>query len=275
MEASERFIINSSGKKIFFREWEIKGQPKKNILIIHGLGEHSGRYKEFAEFYIKKGIGVYALDLQGHGKSEGKRGHIKSFEEYLDSIENLLVFIRKKFLDIPIILFGHSLGGLIGLNFLIERESKEIESAVISSPWIETAIKVPEYLIIIQKILKRVFPSLRLNNRLISNHLSKNKDIVSEYDKDELVHNKISLKLYSEVMRSIDNVKEKASRIKIKTLLYHGESDKIISSNGTLKISKQLKKHKIKLYENVYHEPHNDLEKEEIYQDILEFIKKI
>jgi alpha-beta hydrolase superfamily lysophospholipase len=275
MEVSERFILNSSGKKIFFREWEIKGQPKKNILIIHGLGEHSGRYKEFAEFYIKKGIGVYALDLQGHGKSEGKRGHIKSFEEYLDSIENLLIFIRKKFLDTPIILFGHSLGGLIGLNFLIERESKEIESAVISSPWIETAIKVPEYLIIIQKILKRVFPSLRLNNRLISNHLSKNKDIVSEYDKDELVHNKISLKLYSEVLRSIDNVKEKASRIKIKTLLYNGKSDKIISSNGTLKISKQLKKHKIKLYENVYHEPHNDLEKEEIYQDILEFIKKI
>lgn len=275
MEVSERFILNSSGKKIFFREWKIKGQPKKNILIIHGLGEHSGRYKEFAEFYIKKGIGVYALDLQGHGKSEGKRGHIKSFEEYLDSIENLLIFIRKKFLDTPIILFGHSLGGLIGLNFLIERESKEIESAVISSPWIETAIKIPEYLIIIQKNLKRVFPSLRLNNRLISNHLSKNKDIVSEYDKDELVHNKISLKLYSEVMRSIDNVKEKASRIKIKILLYHGKSDKIISSNGTLKISKQLKKHKIKLYENVYHEPHNDLEKEEIYQDILEFIKKI
>ncbi len=275
MEASERFIINSSGKKIFFREWEIKGQPKKNILIIHGLGEHSGRYKEFAEFYIKKGIGMYALDLQGHGKSEGKRGHIKSFEEYLDSIENLLVFIRKKFLDIPIILFGHSLGGLIGLNFLIERESKEIESAVISSPWIETAIKVPQYLIVIQKILKRVLPSLRLSNRLISNHLSKNKDVVSEYNKDELVHNKISLSLYSEVMRSINNVKEKASRIKVKTFLYHGKSDKIISSNGTLEISKQLKKHELKLYKNVYHEPHNDLEREEVYQDILEFIKKI
>ena len=107
-----------------------------------------------AKFFIKKGIGVYALDLQGHGKSEGKRGHIKSFEEYLDSVESSLIFIRKKFLETPIILFGHSLGGLIGLNFLIERESKEIESAVISSPWIETAIKVPEYLILLQKVLK-------------------------------------------------------------------------------------------------------------------------
>ena len=172
-------------------------------------------------------------------------------------------------------MFGHSLGGLIGLNFLIERESKEIESAVISSPWIETAIKVPEYLILLQKVLKRIFPSLRLNNRLTSSHLSKNKDIVSKYDEDELVHNKISLNLYSEVMKTIDNVKEKASRIKARTLLYHGMSDKIISSNGTIGISKLLKTHKLKLYDNVYHEPHNDLEKEEIYQDIIEFIKKI
>ena len=72
-KVSEKFILNSSAKKIFLREWETKGQPKKNILIIHGLGEHSGRYKQFAEFYIEKGIGVYALDLQGHGKSIGKR----------------------------------------------------------------------------------------------------------------------------------------------------------------------------------------------------------
>ena len=275
MKISEKTIFTSRGNKIFIRECKPKNLQEKNILLIHGLGEHSGRYKEFAEFFIKNGIGVYALDLQGHGKSDGKRGHIKSFEEYLESVESSLIFIRKKFLETPIILFGHSLGGLIGLNFLIERESKEIESAVISSPWIETAIKIPEYLTLIQKVLKRIFPSLRLNNRLISNHLSKNKDVVSKYDKDELVHNKISLNLYSEVMKSIDNVKEKASRIKAKTFLYHGMSDKIISSKGTIEISKLLKSHKLKLYDNVYHEPHNDLEKEEIYQDILEFIKKI
>ena len=275
MKMSEKFILNSSAKKIFIREWETKGQPKKNILIIHGLGEHSGRYKEFAEFYIEKGIGVYALDLQGHGKSIGKRGHIKSFEEYLDSVENSLIFIRKKFLDTPIILFGHSLGGLIALNFLIERESKEIECGIISSPWIETKIKVPEYLLIIQKILKNIFPSLRLNNRLNSNHLSKNKEIVKKYVEDELVHNKISLNLYSEVMSAIDNVKQKASRIKINIFLYHGKSDKIISSNGTSEVNKLLKKCELKLYDNVYHEPHNDLEKEEVYINILEFIKKI
>ena len=181
MKISEKTIFTSRGNKIFIRECKPKNLQEKNILLIHGLGEHSGRYKEFAEFFIKNGIGVYALDLQGHGKSDGKRGHIKSFEEYLESVESSLIFIRKKFLETPIILFGHSLGGLIGLNFLIERESKEIESAVISSPWIETAIKIPEYLILLQKVLKRIFPSLRLNNRLISNHLSKNKDVCLLY----------------------------------------------------------------------------------------------
>ncbi len=275
MEISEKLILTSKSKKIFIREWKTKNQPKKNILVIHGLGEHSGRYNEFAKFYTKKGMGVYALDLQGHGKSEGKKGHIKSFDEFLDSVELSLIFIRKKFLETPIILFGHSLGGLIALNFLIEKESKEIESGIISSPWIETKIKVPEYLIKIQKILKNIFPSLRLNNRLISNHLSKNKDVVKKYNEDQLVHNKISLNLYSEVMRSIVNVREKASKIKINLFLYHGKSDKIISSNGTFKISNLLKNYKIKFYDNVYHEPHNDIEKEEVYQDILEFIKKI
>jgi len=274
MKMSEKFILNSSAKKIFIREWETKGQPKKNILIIHGLGEHSGRYKEFAEFYIEKGIGVYALDLQGHGKSMGKRGHIKSFEEYLDSVENSLIFIRKKFLDTPIILFGHSLGGLIALNFLIERESKEIDKSIISSPWIETAIKIPSYLLLIHKVLHKIFPSLQLHNNLVTQHLSKDKNVIDDYEKDPLVHDRISLNLFSEIIKTIDNVIKKSSRIKLETLLYHGENDKIISHKGTKKIASLIPNNKFILFEDIYHEPHNDNEKDLVFKQMIEFINK-
>ena len=122
MARDDIIFWKSSGVENYSRYFDRRKPGKRPFCL--------GRYKEFAKFFIKNGIGVYALDLQGHGKSEGKRGHIKSFEEYLDSVESSLIFIRKKFLDTPIILFGHSLGGLIGLNFLIERESKEIESAI-------------------------------------------------------------------------------------------------------------------------------------------------
>ena len=162
-----------------------------------------------------------------NGKSNGKRGHIKSFDDLINTVEAGLNYVRKKFLDLPIILFGHSLGGLICLKFLIDRESKEIDRSIISSPWIETALEIPKYLLFIHKIFQKIFPGLQLSNNLITSHLSKDKKIVEKYEDDKLVHDKITLNLFSEIMKAINQVVIGSSRIKLKTLLYHGENDKI------------------------------------------------
>lgn len=273
MKFSENYISLKHGNKIFIRSWLPKQNTKKCILVIHGLGEHSGRYEDFALKLIKKNIGIYSLDLPGHGKSDGKKGHIKKFSEFLNATEQSLIHIRRNHLDCPIILFGHSLGGLIALNFLIDRESREIESAIISSPWIKLAIEVPKYLLNIQKVFKNIFPSLTLNNRINPSDLSKDQIIINKYINDRQVHDRISLKLYSEVMDSIKVVKEKSNKIKIKTLIYHGKNDRLISYLGSDEISKKISNTEFYLLNNVFHEPHNDIEKDLVFNKIYKFLE--
>ncbi len=274
MKFSENYLQVDSKYRIYIREWIPKEKVKKNLFIIHGLGEHSGRYQDLAKILIKEGIGVFSIDLIGHGKSSGKKGHIKSFEDFINAVETGVIYVRKKFLDTPIILFGHSLGGLITLKFLIDRESKEIERSIISSPWIETALEIPKHLLFIHKIFQKIIPGLQLSNNLITSHLSKDKKIVEKYENDILVHDKISLNLFSEITKTINNVIDRSSRIKIKTLIYHGKNDKIISHKGTEKVAKLIPDNKFILYKNIYHEPHNDIEKKIVYKQMIDFIKQ-
>jgi len=265
--------IISNKKNIFLRSWLSNNDPIYNIIIIHGLGEHSGRYKEFASFFIKKNIGVFSFDLIGHGKSDGLKGHISNIKDFTDSIEEVLIQVRKRFINTPIIIFGHSLGGCLALNYLIERKSKEISLAIISSAWIETEIQIPKYLLIIQRVIHTLFPKVRLSNRLDTKDLSKDIKIIDKYKNDPLVHDRISLNLLSEINKTIEKIKNKDYNIEIPVLIIHGKKDKIISYKGSELISKKIKDSKLKLYDNVYHEPHNDNEKKEILEYYYDFIK--
>jgi len=265
--------IISNKKNIFLRSWPSNNDPIYNIIIIHGLGEHSGRYKEFASFFIKKNIGVFSFDLIGHGKSDGLKGHISNIKDFTDSIEEVLIQVRKRFINTPIIIFGHSLGGCLALNYLIERKSKEISLAIISSAWIETEIQIPKYLLIIQRVIHTLFPKVRLSNRLDTKDLSKDIKIIDKYKNDPLVHDRISLNLLSEINKTIEKIKNKDYNIEIPVLIIHGKKDKIISYKGSELISKKIKDSKLKLYDNVYHEPHNDNEKKEILEYYYDFIK--
>ena len=265
--------IISNKKNIFIRSWPSNNDPTYNIIIIHGLGEHSGRYKEFASFFIKKNIGVFSFDLIGHGKSDGLKGHISNIKDFTDSIEEVLIEVRKRFINTPIIIFGHSLGGCLALNYLIERKSKEISLAIISSAWIETEIQIPKYLLIIQRIIHTLFPKIRLSNRLDTKDLSKDIKIVDKYKNDPLVHDRISLNLLSEINKTIKKIKNKDYNIEIPVLIIHGKKDKIISYKGSELINKKINNSKLKLYDNVYHEPHNDNERKEILEYYYDFIK--
>tara|TARA_X000001036_G_scaffold14981_2_gene12652 strand:+ start:1011 stop:1850 length:840 start_codon:yes stop_codon:yes gene_type:complete len=273
MKKKSYFIKSKDGSNLMYYSWLPNKKINVAIGIIHGLGEHSNRYDDFAEYFCKKGFGVYSIDLRGHGKSEGKRGHINNFKKLIDDSEEMFINIRKENLNVPMVMFGHSLGGCIALNYLCENQSKEIDLAIISSPWLRTVLEPPKFILYIQKILVGLFPSLTLNNRLDPYDLSKDTDIVKKYIEEPLVHNKISLKMFSEVNKAIDKIENESEKINIPVLLVHGKKDNIISYKGTEKVSKKINNSKLTLYEGLYHEPHNDLEKNEILADYTSFIK--
>ncbi|AEX84554.1 hypothetical protein XO10_00795 [Marinitoga sp. 1135] len=237
-------------------------KPKATFVIVHGLGEHSGRYKPFIEMLLERNFQVITFDLPGHGLSEGKRGHIKDFYKIYEYIEEIT---PDKF-----ILFGHSLGGLISLRYA-EVSEKKPEKLILSSPAVGKLYNS------FHKILLStvgIFGSLTISNGISPSALCYSEEAVEKYINDPLVHNRISMKTAKQLFSEAEKALNSAEKLDIPVLLQYGEEDKIVNINELEKLSQKintlyLKKHKYAKHE-VFNEPKY---KDKFYEAIFEFIE--
>ena len=265
----------ADGIDIFAQKWEGDSTPKAVICIVHGMGEHSGRYAHWASRFVTDGYAVIAYDQRGHGKSGGGRGHTPSYEVLMDDVALFLRHAATQFKDIPQILYGHSMGGGVVTNFVISRKPA-ILAAIFSAPYYRLAFEPPKLKIMAGKWMENLLPALTLPTGLDANHISRDKEEVRKYKADPLVHDKISAKMGMQVIDYGEKVMKAAGAITIPFLLIHGTGDQLTSyqaskefmlnaaSNGTAKF-----------YEGLYHELHNEPEKDQVYADIISFLNSI
>lgn len=272
MNPKSSFFTSLDGLKIHYKCW-LSDNTQKVVCIVHGLGEHSGRYEHVAKFLNTANISVYALDLRGHGLSEGKRGHTKSYDLILADVEELLKLARVEFIDLPLFLFGHSMGGNLANSLVRRNRSKEIRGFILSSPWFQLAFDPPAWKLKLGTIAATILPSLTQPNGLETRFLSKDDRVVQAYENDPLVHDKISAGLFSDIMSTGAEAISKKADFKIPGLVYHGQSDQIIHAEASQRFS-ELNNLDWKGYPGVYHEPHNDIEQEEVLQALLDWIEK-
>lgn len=267
--------ISHDGLKIYSQVWKPVEKPKKVICLVHGIGEHSGRYAAWAEKFIAAGYAFFSFDLRGHGKSEGKKGDATSYELFMKDIEQALQETVNQFPDIPVILYGHSLGGNFVLNYLL-RKQPEITGAIVTSPWLELALKVPFFKETLGKVVRKIIPGLIQPNGLHFEDLSRNVSITEMYKNDPLVHNKISVRLYFAACNSGAWVMENTDKLKTPLLLMHGDKDRITSYKASALFAEKTKqKTFLKIWEGCYHELHNEPENEEIERVVLKWLEKI
>jgi len=272
MNRTSDYFISRDGLRIFYRSWEVDNS-KKIVCIVHGLGEHSGRYDHIAQELCNASIAVFALDLRGHGKSEGKKGHAKSLDILMEDIEELMKTARVKYIDIPMILFGHSMGGNLVANLITKKPTKEIAGFVLSAPWFKLAFQPPKWKLTLGKWMSNMIPSLTQTNNLDTSLLSKDQKEVEKYIQDPLVHGLISAGLFSIILNSgIELLKDK--KITTQGLCYHGLSDKVIDYQTSKRFALENGLKWIG-YDNVYHEPHNDLEKGDVIKHLTEWIAQV
>ncbi|MCD6449109.1 MAG: lysophospholipase, partial [Thermotogaceae bacterium] len=247
---------------VYIRE---EGISKDRILLIHGLGEHSGRYEKFIKRAIKDGFSVLTFDLPGHGKSRGIRGHAP-LKKVFNVIENITKNAEK-----PFVVFGHSLGGLIAARY-VENGGKA-KMLVLSSPGFDyDRKKVSNGLVNLAKILSAIIPFLPMNNRINPNLLSRNKEAVYKYTHDPLVHDKISVALARDFFVESQKAIEEADKINIPTLVLIGTDDKVTPPEGARNFFENLesKDKKIIEYKGAYHEIFEDPEySDKFYDDIF------
>ena len=222
-------IVADDGQRLFARQWKPSGSLAGNVGIIHGLGEHSGRYGEAADSLAKAGYCVTSFDHRGHGRTAGKRGHVHSYDRMLQDIVCLLAELSSRR---PCFLYGQSLGGNLVLNCALRRKPS-LAGLVVSSPLLQPTSAPPMWKRTVARALNVVYPEFSFNSRLKAEDLSHDPDVVRCYQADPLVHNRVSARLAIEMFRAGRYALEKAEKLTFPLLLLHGEKDRITSPQAT------------------------------------------
>ncbi|NQW26582.1 MAG: alpha/beta hydrolase [Flammeovirgaceae bacterium] len=250
--------------------------PLGLVCLVHGFGEHIGRYSHVMSTLNESGFNAYGMDLRGHGKSEGLKGHAPSLLCLLDDIEEFLKMVRSEQLYLPLFLFGHSMGGNLVLNFILRDRSKELTGFIASSPWLKLAFKPPIWKEKLGRAMANILPKFRQPNGLKSMHLSKDPEVSRNYDLDPLVNFKISARLFVAITEGAEYVMEKSTTIKTPGYVLHGQSDALIDHSATIQLAQSNTEFlTFKLWEGVYHEPHNDLEQSQVIHAWIDWMKAL
>lgn len=255
--------------------------PIKGVLaLVHGLGEHSGRYCEVVSGLTKAGYAVFGFDNQGHGKSEGQRGHIDRWQDYRDNTQAFLQLVRKKEPTAPLFLMGHSLGGLIVLDYVLraaqtaEFQALNIRKLVVSAPPIQpNNSTASSFRIAIARLLSGWLPRVSLKMSLNAQGLSRDQEVTNRTAHDPLTHPYVTLRWGTETLSTLQWVKKHIDQLTLPILLTHGEADPIVAPDGTRKIFQQIQSPKtLAIYPGSYHEPHNDLDAKRVVADLVSWL---
>jgi alpha-beta hydrolase superfamily lysophospholipase len=269
MPVTEFRIPYHNDQSFFACEWSPSGASRGLILLIHGLSDHTGRYHHVGTFFAAAGYTMIVVDLRGHGRSFGARGHFPSFELVMDDISLYLEVARRRHPHLALFLYGHSMGGNLVLNHLI-RHAPNVAGAIVTSPWLRLNVKPQLYKAILATLANKIFPSMAHPDGIIPSYLSHDEEVGKRYMTDPLVHHLITVRTYLEISHAGDFALEHAGRINCPLLLMHGDDDHLTDFTASAECSgKIVSPHAFKPWKGLYHELHNEFEQ----LAILEFVE--
>lgn len=274
MAPQELFLSSPQGYQIFAREWQPESSPRAVVLLVHGLGEHSGRYPHVADAFNQRGFLIFAPDLPGHGRSAGPRGHIRAYDDFLDLFDWLNQDLRQRYPDIPWFLYGHSMGGNLVLYYTLRR-NPSAAGVIACSPGLRPARPSPIPLGL-GKVLQQILPSFRINNGLDLSGLSRDPRIIEAYRHDPLVHPYISLRLGVGLISAGEWLLNFKGKFPLPLLLMQGTADRLVDPRATDQFAHHISGDvTYKTWEGFYHELHNEPEKDEVIAYALRWIETL
>lgn len=262
----------AQGLELFWRVWEAPG-PKASLLLVHGLGEHSGRYHAFAETLAYAGTTVFSFDLRGHGRSPGPRGDVDAFPRFLEDLLGMEAEMAKVIpAELPRFLMGHSLGGLICLRRL-QVFRGPYAGAILSAPWLATAL--PPWLRRIGSALGILLPGVPFPAGINPERLSRDPEMVRAWREDPLIHTRISGRFFREAEREQRKALASGWPGDLPGLFLVPTADCVVRSPVTLGFVRALAGEgvQVEVLEERRHEPLNDLGRDEVYGIVLDWLK--
>jgi acylglycerol lipase len=268
-------IFETPDKLCLFEQWwQPAREAKAVVIIVHGFAEHSSRYNHVAAHLTDHGYSVYTFDQRGHGRSEGARAFIKSFEDHVRDLELFLSRVREREAGRPIFILGHSMGGAVTALFAASRKP-DISGLVLSGALVKISDDIPKLLVRCSVLMGRLLPKLR-TIKLDSKAVSRNPEVVRQYDTDSLVYRGgIPARSGAELFLATNLIQSQMESITLPLLILHGTADRLSNAEGSRLLHSKVSStdKTLKLYEGFYHEILNEPEKSQVLADIVQWLE--
>ena len=266
------------GLIFYVRGWEPNTKrPKAVIALIHGLGEHTGRYLHVGKTMTDAGYGFVGFDLRGHGRTGGARGHFPSLEIAMRDMREFFRFLVQRYPDIPHFLYGHSLGGLLALAYALQY-SNGLKGVIVTGSGLRSPLQEQKAKVAMANLLGSLLPTVSVPSGLDPATISRDADVVKKYVNDPLVHDRTSLGLGKSGIKAIDFCFAHAKEFKPPLLIMHGTADQLTYPSGSEDFARLASENNkdvtLKLWDGLYHEIHNEPENGEVFKVMIDWLEK-
>lgn len=263
------------GLDLYYQNWHPEGKVKAVLAIVHGLGGHSGLYKNIVEHLLPKDYAIYGLDLRGHGKSAGQRGYINAWSEFRDDVQTFLKLIKTQQPECPIFLFGHSMGGLIVLDYVLRypENASALQGVIAFAPSIGK-VGVSPMRVLLGKLLSQVWPRFSLNTGIDISAGSRDEKVLATYTQDPLRHTRATARFATEFFTTLAWIHAHAAEWKLPLLILHGSADRVALPEGSESFYQKINySDKLKIeYPGAYHDLHCDINYHEVITDLANWL---
>jgi alpha-beta hydrolase superfamily lysophospholipase len=269
---SEGSLQSADGTRLAYRAWPSAGNL--TLAVIHGLGEHAGRYARFAEGMAKHRASTYALDLRGHGKSAGQRGHVDSWTQWTEDAAAFIAHVES-IAHQEVVPVGHSFGGVVLLSTVLAGKLPNTTRFVVSSPALRPKVTVPAWKVKLGGVASKIAPRFALDNEVDPKTVSRIPEVVEAYRNDPLVHSKISGRLFTEWRSAASDVLNRAAEFKLSFLILAGTDDSLIDPADSRELhARTASVSELHMLPARYHEPFNDIGSEEVFALIAGWLNR-
>lgn len=271
----EYSFLNKREQKIFTQSWEPASEMEAAVIFIHGYAEHSGRYQHLAPFFNSRNIGLFAIDLAGHGKSEGNRADISKFDYYVDDLSVFVENVEDRLLLKPVYLMGNSMGASIAIQYAAQHRF-ELSGLIVTAPPLKTFSTIPKVIQDMAKYVSAVaatVPIISMDPVL----LSRDEETIKNYNEDPLVyHGRIRARMAQYMVESGKKSLSVANKLILPVWSGHGTQDRIAHPDGTRLLIDAVKSDvkEYRYYEGLYHDILHEPEQNQVIFDILRWIDR-
>jgi acylglycerol lipase len=269
MQHKEGTFKGLNGLELYHVSWLPDKDTKAVIIAVHGLAEHIGRYKNVVNYLVPRGYAIYGLDHRGHGKSQGIKGYVDRFDDYITDLKTFYDMVHKEQPDKRIFMLGHSLGGLIAVDYAVKYQAGLV-GLVVSAPLLKIGESVSPATVFMAKIISALAPKMGVTT-LDATAVSRDQAVVDDYVNDPMVYRgKTSARLGVEMIKITSAIPEMIPAITLPLLVMYGTEDRLCDPEGSKMLYEKAssKDKTLKAYKGLYHEIFNEPEHDAVLADV-------